>query len=98
VSTKLGAARLYGLESHVPRLLKRIEFSNGVVVSLGEIWTVNPMPMGGFSLEELAAVDLSEAEQRIGPQGETMRKMIRKTYHCKSRKETDFFIRRWIAS
>jgi hypothetical protein len=98
VSTKLGAARLYGLESHVPRLLKRIEFSNGVVASLGEIWTVNPMPMGGFSLEELAAVDLSEAEQRIGPQGETMRKMIRKTYHCKSRKETDFFIRRWIAS
>jgi hypothetical protein len=98
VSTKLGAARLYGLESHVPRLLKRIEFSNGVVASLSEIWTVNPMPVEGFSAEELAAVDLSEAEQRIGPQGETMRKMIRKTYHCKSRKETDFFIRRWIAS
>jgi hypothetical protein len=98
VSTKLGAARLYGLESHVPRLLKRIEFSNGAVASLGEIWTVNPMPMGGFTAEELAAVDLSEAEQRIGPQGETMRKMIRKTYHCKSRKETDFFLRRWIAS
>jgi len=35
VSTKLGAARFYGLESHVPRLLKRIEFSNGVVASLG---------------------------------------------------------------
>jgi hypothetical protein len=98
VSTKLGAARLYGLESHVPRLLQRIEFSNGVVASLSEIWTVNPMPIEGFSAEELAAVDLSEAEQRIGPQGETMRKMIRKTYHCKSRKETDFFIRRWIAS
>jgi hypothetical protein len=98
VSTKLGAARLYGLESHVPRLLKRIEFSNGVVANLSEIWTVNPMPVEGFSAEELAAVDLSEAEQRIGPQGETMRKMIRKTYHCKSRKETDFFIRRWIAS
>jgi hypothetical protein len=98
VSAKLGAARLYGLESHVPRLLKRIEFSNGVVASLSEIWTANPMPVEGFSAEELAAVDLSEAEQRIGPQGETMRKMIRKTYHCKSRKETDFFIRRWIAS
>jgi len=98
VSTKLGAARLYGLESHVPRLLKRIEFSNGAVASLAEIWTVNPMPMAGFSPEELAAVDLSQAEQRIGPQGETMRKMIRKTYHCKSRKETDYFLRRWIAS
>jgi len=98
VSTKLGAARFYGLESHVPRLLKRIEFSNGVVASLGEIWTVNPMPMDGFSPEELAAVDLAQGEERQGPQGETLRKMIRKTYHCKSRKETDYFLRRWIAS
>ena len=48
VSTKLGAARLYGLESQLPRLLKRIEFSNGVVASLGEIWTVNPMPWTAF--------------------------------------------------
>ena len=55
ISTKIGAARLYGLESHLPRLLKRIEFSNGAVVSLGEIWTINPMPMGGFSAEELAS-------------------------------------------
>jgi hypothetical protein len=37
VSTKLGAARFYGLASQLPRLLERIEFSNGVVASLGEI-------------------------------------------------------------
>jgi hypothetical protein len=98
VSTKIGAARLYGLESHLPRLLKRIEFSNGAIASLGEIWTINPMPVGGFSAEELANVDLSQGEERQGPQGETLRKMIRKTYHCKSRKETDYFLRRWIAS
>jgi hypothetical protein len=98
VSTKLGAARLYGLESQLPRLLKRIEFSNGAVASLGEIWTVNPMPMDGFSPEELAAVDLAQGEERQGPQGETLRKMIGKTYHCKSRKEIDYFLRRWIAS
>ena len=98
VSRKLGAAYLYGLESHIPRLLKRIEFSNGVVANVSDIWTVNPMPIGGFTDEELAAVDLAQAEKRIGPQGETMRKMIRKTYHCKSRKETDVYIRRWIAS
>ena len=98
VSTKIGAARFYGLESHLPRLLKRIEFSNGAVASMGEIWTINPMPMGGFSAEELASVDLSKGEERHGPQGETLRKMIRKTYHCTSRKEIDYFLRRWIAS
>ena len=98
VSTKISAARLYGLESHLSRLLKRIEFSNGAVVSLGQIWTINPMPMGGFSAEELASADLSRGEEKLGPRGETLRKMIRKTYHCKSRKETDYYLRRWIAS
>lgn len=98
VSTKLCAARFYGLESRLPRLLKRIEFSNGTVASLAEIWTINPMPIGGFTPEELAAVDIAQGEERHGPQGETLRKMIRETYHCKSRKETDYYLRRWIAS
>ena len=98
ISTKIGAARLYGLGSQLPILLKRIEFSNGASASLAEIWTVNPMPIEGFTAEELAAVDLAEGEERRGPNGETLRKMIRKTYQCKSRKETDYYLRRWIAS
>ncbi|MDL0434047.1 hypothetical protein QPM17_23175 [Marinobacter sp. TBZ242] len=98
VSAKLGVAQLYGLKNHVPRVLRRIEFSNGMVASLSEIWTINPMPVDGFTQEELDNVDLSLGEQRVGPQGETVRKMIRKTYHCKSHKETDYYLRRWIAS
>ena len=98
VGTKLGAARLYGLESRLPRLLRRIEFSNGAVAGLNEIWTVNPMPMEGLSQAELDAVDLAQGEERMGPGGETLRKTIRKTYHCKSRSEVDYFLRRWIAS
>ena len=98
VSTKLGAAQLYGLQDRIPSLLRRIEFSNGSVAGLSEIWTINPMPRGGFSQAELDAVDLSEAEERAGPNGETLRKMICKSYHCKSCKEADFFLRRFIAS
>ena len=98
ISTKLGAARLYGLESHIPRLLRRIEFSNGMAADIRDIWTINPMPIGGFTQEELDGVDMSRGDERSGPQGETIRKMIRKSYHCKSNKETDFYLRRWIAS
>ena len=98
ISTKIAAARLYGLEGKLPTLLKRIPFSNGVIASLAEIWTINPMPIGGFDDKELAAVDLTKGEERHGPNGETLRKMIRDTYQCKSRKETDFYLRRWIAS
>jgi hypothetical protein len=98
ISTRIGAARLYGLESQLARLLRRIEFSNGRTAGLSEIWTVNPMPIKGFTPEELAAVDVSQGEERQGPQRETLRKMIRKTYHCASRKETDYYLRRWIAS
>ena len=98
VSTKLGAAQLYGLQARIPALLRHIEFSNGTIADLSEVWTINPMPKGGFTQAELDAVDLSAAEERAGPNGETLRKMIRKSYHCKSRKETDFFLRRFIAS
>ena len=98
VSAKLGAARLYGLENQVPRLLRRIEFSNGMVANLSEIWTINPMPVDGFTQEELDNVDMSQGEQKAGPQGQTIRRMIRSTYHCKSKKETDYYLRRWIAS
>ncbi|MFC0130609.1 hypothetical protein [Ralstonia solanacearum] len=98
VSAKVGAARLYGLEDHIPRIMRRIEFSNGMVASLSEIWTINPMPVDGFTQEELDNVDLSAGEQQAGPRGETIRKMIRETYHCKSNKETDYYLRRWIAS
>ncbi len=98
VSAKLGAARLYGLENQVPRLLRRIEFSNGMVANLSEIWTINPMPVDGFTQEELDNVDMSQGEQKAGPQGETIRRMIRSTCHCKSKKETDYYLRRWIAS
>ena len=86
VSVKLGAAIVYGLEDHVPRVLKRIEFSNGMTANINEIWTINPMPAEGFTQEELDNVDLSEGDQKAGPQEETIRKMIRKTYHCKSNK------------
>lgn len=98
VSTKLGAARLYGLEKQLPRLLRYIEFSNGTIACLNEIWTVNPMPMDGFTQAELDAVDLAQGKDRIGPHGETLREMIRNTYHCKSKSEVDYFLRRWIAS
>ena len=78
--------------------LENIRLSNGQSVSLFEIWTVNPMPMEGISEADLASVRLSEAEEESGPNGETLRKMIRDTYHCESRQEEDRFLRRFIAS
>jgi hypothetical protein len=56
------------------------------------------MPQAGFSEDELAAVDLAEAEEPAGPNGETLRKMIRDTYHCKDRDQEDYYLRRFIAS
>ncbi|WP_141755098.1 hypothetical protein [Burkholderia plantarii] len=98
VSTKLAAARFYGLDSILPSLLTQIEFSNGATAGLNEIWTVNPMPAEGFSKADLDAVDLTEGDQRAGPRGETIRKMISDTYHCTAQSEVDYFLRRFIAS
>jgi hypothetical protein len=79
-------------------MFDNIEFSDGTSASLAEIWTINPMPKGGPSKQELDAVDLNRAEDSIGQNGETMREMIRQTYQCSTRKEEDKFLRRFIAS
>jgi hypothetical protein len=99
VNEGLGAAMMYGAGAKkLQELLNRTKFSDGTVVSLGEIWTVNPMPTGGIPQADIDAVDLAEGEAKIGPNGETMRRMIRETYHCETRAEEDRFLRRFIAS
>ena len=79
-------------------ILQDIRLSNGTTVNINDIWTINAMPIEGFTEEELEAVDMSQAEERIGPNGATLRKMIKDTYHCRSRDEEDYYLRRFIAS
>jgi hypothetical protein len=99
VDQQLALTLMYG--GGVKALQKKlsdIKFSDGTSTSLNEIWMVLPMPSQGFTDAELAAVDLSEGEEKIGDQGETMREMIRDIYHCKTREQEDRFLRRYIAS
>ena len=56
------------------------------------------MPAEGFQDGELEAVDLTSAEEKVGPNGETLRRMISETYHCSSREEEDEYLRRFISS
>ncbi len=92
-------ALMYGAGAKkLQEMLNNISLSNGDVVSLGEIWTIHPMPVDGISEEDLAAVDLSDGEEVSGPNGETVREMIRDVYHCKSKEEEDKFLRRYLAS
>jgi len=86
-----GPARLY-------EMFRGIRLSNGSVVNMSDIWTINRMPKDGFTREELEAVDISRSEERVGPDGRTLRKMIKDTYHCKSKEEEDYYLRRFIAS
>ena len=41
---------------------------------------------------DVSSVDMADAEKAIGLDGETLREMIRNTYHCRSRAEEDHFI------
>ena len=99
VEERLFLSLVYGAG---PETLKKyfdsIRLSNGEVIGAASIWTFHPMPKGGFSDAELAAVDMARAEEHVGPNGETLREMIRNTYRCKSREEEDRFLRRFIAS
>jgi hypothetical protein len=84
-----------GKPSHIFPLLREIAFSDGSIVDVADIWTMNWMPPGIAAHE---AADLADAEPRAGLNGETCREMLRNTYRCASPAEEDWFVRRWIAS
>ncbi len=99
IDQQINLAVMYGAGAKkLQEMLENIKLSNGDSVSISEIWTINPMPAGGFSKEELDSVDMDEAEQEVGPDGETLREMIKNTYHCESKDEEDYYLRRFIAS
>jgi hypothetical protein len=79
-------------------LVQRIVFSDGTVAHVDDIWTINYMPHDGITIAQLDNADIAEAEMKVGYGGETVRQMIRETYHCASAAEEDWFVRRWIAS
>ena len=91
-------ALMYGAGAKkLAEMLSHIKLSNGATVHVKNIRTINPMPKDGFTEDELARVDLAEAEKPVGPNGETLRKMISDTYHCNSKEDEDRFLRRFIA-
>jgi len=99
IDPAINLALMYGAGADkLKEMLENIKLSNGDVVSINEIWGVNPMPAGGISEAELAAVDLAEGDQVAGAQGETIRQIIKETYHCESSEEEERFLRRYLAS
>jgi hypothetical protein len=99
IDQRLALALMYGAGPRkLHELLTNLKLSNGEVLSIEDIWTVNPMPKDGFSEDELRSVDLAKGDDKLGPNGETLRKMIRDTYHCENKDEEDHYLRRFIAS
>lgn len=99
IHQRLVLAMMYGAgPQKLTELLNDLRLTNGESVAIGEIWTVHPMPQGGFKKGELEAVDLKRGDEKYGPNGETLRQMIRDTYHCTTTEEEDEYLRRYIAS
>ena len=99
LDSRIAFGLMYGAGPKKMReLLSSIRLSNEDTVSLDEIWVVFTMPAGGFTEGELKGVDLALGEEQWGPNGETVREMIRNVYHCESDQEEEKFLRRYLAS
>lgn len=99
IDQQVALAIMYGAgHRKLAELLSNVKLSNGESVNIDQIWTVHPMPKEGFSDEELASLDLARGEEEVGPNGETLRKMISDTYHCENEEEENYYLRRFIAS
>jgi hypothetical protein len=99
VPENIALALMYGAGAEkLKELLGTITFSDGSSANFGEIWIIYPMPNGGISEEALASVDLCDGDCEAGANGETVRKIITDTYHCESKEQQDFYLRRYLAS
>ncbi len=100
IAERISIAMMYGAGPvKLKEMLDNIELANGERVSFGEIWTINPMPMDGFSADELADADISEADEPSDFYGgKTLREVIRETYRPATDELLDHYIRRFIAS
>jgi hypothetical protein len=99
IDESISLALMYGADAKkLVEMLGHIRLSNGEVVSINEIWVVFQMPGNGFSKEELEEVDLAGGDEQHGPNGETVREMIRNVYHCSTKEEEEKFLRRYLAS
>lgn len=99
IEPKFSFPLMYGAGAKDMReMLSEIKLSNGQAIDFTDIWTIHPIPKRGVDPEKFAAVDLSNAEEKSGPNGETIRQMISATYRCESREEEDYYLRRFFAS
>jgi len=96
--TAVGHARIRSFVRQLCALIRHIVLSDGTITHIDDIWTVTYMPDNGITIAELDGADITEAETRAGPNGETVREMISETYRCASAAEEDWFVRRFIAS
>lgn len=96
---ELKYALMYGAgPEKIQQMLSSVKLKGGGSFNYGDVWVISPMPKGGFTKEELAAVDLAEADEPSGPNGVSMREMISNSYHCETREEEDLYLRRFYAS
>jgi hypothetical protein len=99
VNKKYASALLYGAGAKkMSEMFRNIMFSDGTQADFKDIWIILPMPMHGISQQSMDEVDMSEGNTKIEPSGETVRKMISSIYHCESKEEEDYYLRRFLAS
>lgn len=99
LSPSYGAAMMYGAgAAKITEMLKTLDLQSGVSIQMNTVGDILPMPREGFTPEELAAVDLSGGDAVGGPNGETVREMITQMYHCQTEQETEWALRRFLAS
>ena len=99
IDQRIGRAFMNGAgRAKLNELFENILLSNGESVRLDEIWVIVAMPFQGVSASDLEKVDISEGDKQASPNGDTIRKMIRDRYHCKTAEEEDYFLRRFLAA
>ena len=86
-----GAYRPETLEYRLANIPIRTGDGAEARIALSEIWIMNPLKPGGVSKKDIGAADISKVDKDL-------KEKIRAGFHCKNKRELDYFLRRFVAS
>lgn len=96
-SEKIDRLMLTGNFEVLANEAKSIEVDGSISVDGRDVWMIVPLPFKPFTEIQLSSIDISSKDKLL-PSGVTLSAFIANAYQTDSEDETDYFLRRYLAS
>ena len=100
---QIGLAIMYGVGAEkLAKMLENISITTKegkeIKLSFSNIWMIIPIPKGGISKSDMEKVDIVEGDEIVEGTDKPLKETIREIYNCKTDEETEYYLKRYLAT